>query len=68
MARGRREAAWGRTSSLMALIANRHRGKGEKKYRPADFNPLCMAESMIPPEESWRALKQEFAQRKDARP
>lgn len=40
MAEGRSRAEWGRTSSLLALIANCHRDpKKTRAYRPADFDP-----------------------------
>ena len=39
MAESRAEADWGRTSSLLALIANVNRPKGKRAYKPADFDP-----------------------------
>jgi hypothetical protein len=36
-AKGRHE--WAQTSSLMALIFNRHRGEKEQPRSAADFNP-----------------------------
>ncbi len=32
--------AWSRTSSQMALVANCHRSKKHKLFRPSDFNPM----------------------------
>ena len=41
MADGCGEAAWGHTSSLMALIANVNRSsKSQKQYKAEDFNPF----------------------------
>jgi hypothetical protein len=40
MAEGRGRFEWGRTSSLMALVANAHRDpKRHRPYRPKDFDP-----------------------------
>jgi len=60
MARGRSEAAWGHTSSVLAMIANVFRGKGQRPAKPRDFNPLHVAESAVPPEESWAMLRARF--------
>jgi len=41
MAKGRLQAAWAQTSSLMALLATIHRDpkKHRKPYKPDEFNP-----------------------------
>jgi len=41
MADGRAKAEWGRTSSLMALLANCHRSEESRPapYLPSDFDP-----------------------------
>ncbi len=43
MAEARQRAAWGRTASLMALIAevNRDRKRRGRPFRPADFDPYA---------------------------
>ncbi|HNO80606.1 MAG TPA: hypothetical protein PKN33_21370 [Phycisphaerae bacterium] len=41
MAESRTRDAWGRTSSLMALLANCNRDpKKTRAYRPSDFDPF----------------------------
>jgi hypothetical protein len=40
MADGRQRAAWGHTSTLLAMLANVNRDpKKSRKFRPADFDP-----------------------------
>lgn len=40
MAEGRARGEWGRTASLLALIANCNRDpRKTRAFRPADFNP-----------------------------
>ncbi|MEW6249199.1 MAG: hypothetical protein AB1716_01005 [Planctomycetota bacterium] len=42
MAEARAKEAWGRTSALMALLANCHRDpKKSRPSRPADFDPFA---------------------------
>ena len=40
MTEGRDRFAWSVVSSLMALMANCHRGSKGKKFSPNDFNPM----------------------------
>jgi hypothetical protein len=41
MAEAKNRDAWGRTSSLMALLANCNRDpKKARAYRPSDFDPF----------------------------
>ncbi len=41
MAEAKAQNAWGRTSSLMALLANCHRDpRRTRAYRPSDFDPF----------------------------
>ncbi len=40
MAEARVREAWSRTSSIMALMANCHRPRKSKLFRPSDFNPM----------------------------
>jgi hypothetical protein len=48
MAEGRARDAWGRTSSLMALLANYHRDpKKSRAYRPSDFDPFSRTSQHI---------------------
>jgi len=42
------------------MIANVFRGKGQRPAKPRDFNPLHVAESAVPPEESWAMLRARF--------
>jgi hypothetical protein len=42
-AEGKQQVAWELQSSLMALTANLNRKKGQKPYKPADFNPITKA-------------------------
>lgn len=40
MSEGRGESQWGRTSSVLAMIANVNRAKKSSRvYKPEDFNP-----------------------------
>ncbi len=40
MAEARGREAWGRTATLLALLANLHRDpKKHRAFRPSDFNP-----------------------------
>ena len=39
MTEGKNRANWARTSSLMALLANCHRGPKQKVFAAGDFNP-----------------------------
>jgi len=49
MAEGRGRFEWGRTSSLMALVANAHRdSKRHRPYRPKDFDPYRCEEPEKP--------------------
>lgn len=42
MAEGRQKEAWGRTSTVLALIANVNRDpKKHRAFRPDDFNPFA---------------------------
>jgi hypothetical protein len=43
MAEGRQRDEWGRTSSLMAIIAeaNRDKKKRSRPFKPSDFNPFA---------------------------
>lgn len=43
MAEARSRAAWTHTSSILCLLANVHRARGQRAFRPADFNPHCGA-------------------------
>ncbi|HOQ06093.1 MAG TPA: hypothetical protein PKY88_12870 [Anaerohalosphaeraceae bacterium] len=48
MAQGRGESAWGRTSNLMALIANVNRDpKKGRPFKPEDFNPYARKSRVI---------------------
>lgn len=41
--RGRQEAQWAHTSSLLSLTYNMNRGKGRAAKKPKDFNPYYQA-------------------------
>lgn len=41
--RGRQEAQWSHTSSLLAMIYNVNRGKGRAAKKPKEFNPYSQA-------------------------
>lgn len=45
MAEGHGRAAWGHTSSLLAMLANIHRDtrKRRRPYQPGEFNPHSQA-------------------------
>ena len=48
MAEGRARDTWGRTSSLMALLANCNRDpKKTRAYRPSDFDPFSRTSQPI---------------------
>ena len=48
MAEASTRDAWGRTSSLMALLANCNRDpKKTRAYRPSDFDPFSKASQPI---------------------
>lgn len=39
MSEARQKSDWAHTSNLLALLANIHRGKGQRPFRAADFDP-----------------------------
>jgi hypothetical protein len=42
MAEARERSAWGRTSALLALIANAHRdARKTRPFKPSDFDPFA---------------------------
>lgn len=48
MAQGHGQSAWGRTSNLMALIANVNRDpKKGRSFKPEDFNPYSRRSRVI---------------------
>lgn len=54
---------WGRTSSVMALLANCHRDpKRSRAFRPKDFDPFTARGK--PPKVSIEVLKEMFINRK----
>lgn len=76
MAEGRQVAEWGRTSSLMALLANCHRDpkRRSRPFQPADFSPYperreaqrrSRARGM--PADAWRRMIVEAAKRSHGR-
>jgi hypothetical protein len=62
MAEGRSRAEWGRTSALLALIANCHRDpkKRNQPYTPADFDPHARKAAGPPAKVNIKDLKHEF--------
>ncbi|MCB9838201.1 MAG: hypothetical protein H6813_02585 [Phycisphaeraceae bacterium] len=45
MAEARQRSEWGRTSTLLALIANAHRdAKKTRAFKPSDFDPFARRE------------------------
>lgn len=55
-AEGRQEHDWGLQSSVMALLANINRKKGQKAYKPADFNPLTKAKRKVMTRQAFDAI------------
>lgn len=39
MSEARQKSDWAHTSNLLALLANIHRGKGQRPFKAADFDP-----------------------------
>ena len=67
MAEGRRRDEWGRTSSLMALIANTNRDpKKHRPFRAEDYDPFAHAAAC--PTVGVRVLKSVFLDRQEPRP
>lgn len=63
LAEARAKDAWGRTSALMALIANCHRDpKKSRPLKPADFNPFRGAGKEEPIPADMAALKAVFTE------
>ena len=62
MAEGRQEAAWGRTSAILAMLAEANRDKKKKPtpFKPDDFNPFAgrhRRREPAPPKVGIEALK-----------
>jgi hypothetical protein len=60
MADGKSRDAWNHTSALMALLANLHRSKGSRAYKPADFHPGMRPRRESLPKASITLLKRVF--------
>jgi hypothetical protein len=69
MAESKQREAWGRTSSLLAMIANITRAlagrKSDKAFVPSDFDPFSARQQMPPLPGDVSMLKDVFIKHKE---